>query len=82
MINGYKTVWINKNRNSLGAIDAVVIATVAANTGVAEEVLAVNNLTAFRALTPETVTFIRFLIHLADVLTLTAVSEPVEQTQG
>jgi hypothetical protein len=57
----------------------MVIATVAANTGVAQQILAVHHLTALWALAPKAIPFIRFLIHLADVLTLTAISEPVEE---
>jgi hypothetical protein len=82
LIHRHEAVGIHQHRNPLRAVDAVVIPTVAANTGVAQQILAVHHLPTFRALAPKAIPFVGLLIHLADVLTLTAVSEPVEQTQG
>jgi hypothetical protein len=82
LIHRHEAVGIHQHRNALGAIDAMVISTVAANTGVAQQILAIHHLTALGALAPKTIPFIGFLIHLADVLTFTSVSEPVEQNKG
>ena len=57
----------------------MVVPAAGTDTGVGLEILDVDHLTAFRTFVPEAVTLIRFLAHLADELTLAAVSEPVEQ---
>jgi len=77
-----KAAWIGDHLDAFTTVDAVVIAAARTDTGIGLEILEVDNLAAFRALVPEAVTLILFLTHLADKLTLPAISEPVEQRHG
>jgi hypothetical protein len=55
------------------------MAAVGANTGIEFQVFEINDLTTFRTFAPKTIAFIGFLLDVGDVLTLAAISKPIEQ---
>ena len=55
------------------------MAAVGANTGIEFQVFEINDLTTLRAFAPQPIAFIGFLLDVGDVLTLAAISKPIEQ---
>ena len=60
----------------------MVVAAAAADACIGEQVLAIDDLGAFRAFAPETISLLGFLCDLDHGLTLAAISEPVEKRHG
>ena len=58
------------------------MAAVGADTGVEFQVFEIDDLTTFRTFTPQTIAFIRFLLDVGDVLTLAAISKPIEEANN
>ena len=56
----------------------MVMAAIAANTGIGKQILAVHHLAAFRTFAPEAVAFFGLLGNLHDGLFFAAIGEPVE----
>jgi hypothetical protein len=79
LIQVLKALGISDQSKPLGAVDAVVIPTTRTDTGIQAKVLEINNKTALRALAPKAIALFGFLFDIADVLTFTAVSKPVEK---
>jgi energy-converting hydrogenase Eha subunit F len=78
LIQGLEALGIGNKSKPFGAVDAVVIATSGTDTGIQAKVLEINNKTALWALAPKTIALFGFLFDIADVLTFTAISKPVE----
>ena len=74
-----EALGISDQSKPLGAVDAVVISTNSTDTGIQAKVLEINNNTALWALAPTAIALFGFLLDIADVLTFTAVSKPVEK---
>ena len=55
------------------------MAAVGADTGVEFQVFEIDDLTTFRTFASQTIALIRFLLDVGDVLTLAAISKPIEQ---
>ena len=55
------------------------MAAVGADTGGECQVFEIDDLTTFRTFAPQTIAFIGFLLDVGDVLTLAAISKPIEQ---
>ena len=79
LIQVLKALGISDQSKPLGAVDAVVIPTTRTDTGIQAKVLEINNKTALWALAPKAIALFGFLFDIADVLTFTAVSKPVEK---
>ena len=79
LIEGLEALGISDQSKPLGAVDAVVITTTRTDTGIQAKVLEINNKSALRALAPKAIALFGFLFDIADVLTFTAVSKPVEK---
>ena len=79
LIQGLEALGIGNQSKPFGAIDAVVIATTGTDTGIQTKVLALHNKSALGALAPQAIPLFGFLFDIADVLTFTAISKPVEQ---
>jgi hypothetical protein len=79
IIQGLETLRISNQSNPFGAVDAVVVSTTCTDTGVQAKVLEIHNKSALGALAPKAIPLFGFLFDIADVLTFTAISKPVEQ---
>ena len=80
-IKGNEAAGIQQDAQPLFAVNPVVVAAGRADTGIGNQVFAVNHLAAFRAFAPQAITFIGLRRWTQRRGRLTAISKPVEQRQ-